>query len=81
MGHLIFSLQSKEDLKAIYKYIRLDSPLNAQRVRANIIDKCKGIFKQPTIGHFVIKTAKTEIRQAPIYNTEFSTVNLPMTSK
>jgi plasmid stabilization system protein ParE len=67
MGQLIFSPQSREDIKAIYEYIKLDSPLNANSVRVAILDRCKILIKYPGIGRVIIQTSTTTIRQILIY--------------
>ena len=41
MGQLIFSPQSKEDLKGIYDYVKKGSPVNAKKVRKAIIEESK----------------------------------------
>jgi addiction module RelE/StbE family toxin len=67
MGKLRFSPQSVEDLKAIYDYIKRDSPLNASKVVHTIKDECKKLLKYPEIGREIIKTPSHSIRQILIY--------------
>ena len=67
MGRLIFSPQSKEDLKEIYAYIKRDSAVNAKRVRKTIIEESKKLIIFPEIGREVIKTSKDSIRQILVY--------------
>ena len=67
MGQLIFSPQSKEDLKNIYDYIKKDSTVNAKKVRNTIIEESKKLLKFPEIGREIIKTSKNSIRQILVY--------------
>lgn len=63
MVRLNFTLQTQSDLRNIYEYIALDSPMNAKRFVKELKQRAQILKKYPEIGHLVLPERFTKLRQ------------------
>jgi plasmid stabilization system protein ParE len=54
MVKLKFTLQTQSDLRNIYQYIALDSPINARCFIKDLKTRSQILKKYPDIGHLVL---------------------------
>jgi len=64
---VIWSEHAREDIKHLYEYIFLDSPLYARRVRSNIAQKVFLLNKFPNMGRVVPERENQSFRELLVY--------------
>ena len=65
---VIWTQPAKDDLRAIYDYIAMDSRFYAANTVRNIVERAAAIFSSPQIGRVVPELEVKEIREVFIYS-------------
>ena len=65
---VIWTIPARDDLKAIFKYIALDSRFYANKVVREIIERVSTILDMPECGRIVPEINEKEIREIFIYS-------------
>lgn len=65
---VIWTQPAKDDLKAIYEYIALDSKFYARNTARNIVERTAKLSDTPNIGRVVPELDINEIREVFIYS-------------
>jgi plasmid stabilization system protein ParE len=65
---VIWTQPAKDDLKAIYEYIALDSKFYAKSTAKNIVERIARLSNTPNIGCVVPELEIDEIREVFIYS-------------
>ena len=65
---VIWTLTARDDLRAIYEYIALDSKFYAKNTVRNIVERAAKLFDSPQIGRIVPELETNEIREVFIYS-------------
>lgn len=65
---VIWTRPAKDDLKAIYEYIALDSKFYAKNTVRNIVEKVTTLSDTPQIGRIVPELDANDIREVFIYS-------------
>ena len=65
---VIWTLTARDDLRAIYEYIALDSKFYAKNTVRNIVERAANLFDSPQIGRIVPELETNEIREVFIYS-------------
>ena len=65
---VVWTLQAKEDLKAIHDYIARDSKFYAKIVTTGILNKSNYLSKYPFRGRKAPETNDPQIREVPVYS-------------
>jgi toxin ParE1/3/4 len=65
---VIWTIPARDDLKAIFEYIALDSKFYAKKVIQEIIERAATISNMPERGRIVPEINEKEIRETFIYS-------------
>jgi toxin ParE1/3/4 len=65
---VIWTQPAKDDLRAIYEYIALDSKFYAKRTVQDIVERAATLFDSPQIGRVLPELEVKEIREVFIYS-------------
>lgn len=65
---VIWTLPAKDDLRAIFDYIALDSKFYAKNTVRNIVERARTLWDSPLIGRIVPELETKEVREVFIYS-------------
>ena len=63
-----WSAPARDDLRAIYEYIALDSPFYARTTVRNIVERAAKVSDTPEIGRIVPELGEEKIREVFIFS-------------